>query len=258
MTLSCCVWSLPGSTDRVLDEIAGAGFDLIDVKPDTLTPEASREKAVGLGLRVSSVGASFGIPEGVALDSPDPDEVSRAMRHFEEGLRTSKDLSADVVYVLPGIGDDSESMARYARSLESLAGTADDLGLKLCIEHFPNTALFTASGTLEFIHGIGHPNLYLLFDIGHSQISGEDPANTIRQAGDRLAYVHLDDNDGEGDLHLELTDGVLTEEVLGGTLEALNEIGYAGPVSIELNPNLSEPIESVKRSKNLVKRIAGL
>ncbi len=258
LILSCCIWSLPGSTDQILDQIAAAGFDLIDVKPDTLSSEGSRRRAARLGLRVSSVGASFGIPEGAALDSPEPGENAEAMRHMREGLSTSKDLGAAVVYLLPGTRDDSASLSRYARSVESLAETAASFGLKLCIEHFPDTALCTASGTLEFIHGIAHPNLYLLFDIGHIQISGEDPAETIRQAGDRLGYVHLDDNDGKGDLHLALTEGILTEEVLDRTFDALDEIGYTEPVSIELNPNLPEPAESVKRSKRLVERIAGL
>ena len=75
------------------------------------------------------------------------------------------------------------------------------------VEHFPGKALPTAAGTLEYLSRLNHPNLYLLLDTGHLQMSKEDPAAVIAAAGDRLGYVHLDDNDGEADLHWPLLDG---------------------------------------------------
>ena len=44
-------------------------------------------------------------------------------------------------------------------------------------------------------------------------MSGEDPEAVIANAGDRLGYVHLDDNDGLSDLHWSLLEGVMTEEI---------------------------------------------
>ena len=126
------------------------------------------------------------------------------------------------------------------------------MGMKLCIEHFPEKALPTARGTLEYIRGLGHPNVFLLMDTGHLQISGEDPVETIEGAGEMLGYVHLDDNDGVGDLHLALLDGVLKREVLSNTLEALSDVGYAGAVSLELNPSLPDPIDALRRSREIV------
>ena len=71
-------------------------------------------------------------------------------------------------------------------------------------------------------------------------------------AADRLAYVHLDDNDGESDLHWSLQDGVLTAEVLAATLAALGSSPYTGPVSLELNPQLPDPLAALKKSRDLV------
>ena len=101
------------------------------------------------------------------------------------------------------------------------------------------------------MRAISHPNLYLLFDIGHAQISKEDPAAAIQAAGAQLGYVHLDDNDGVGDLHLGLTDGVLTEGVLQAALAALVNIGYDGEVSLELNPELEDPLTAIKKSREI-------
>lgn len=110
----------------------------------------------------------------------------------------------------------------------------------------------TAAGTLAFLAQIGHPNLYLLFDLGHTLISKEDPAETIRAAGSRLGYIHLDDNDGVGDLHWSLLEGVLTEEILGQTFEALTAVNYEGAVSLELSPTLDDPLEALRQSKAVV------
>ena len=85
----------------------------------------------------------------------------------------------------------------------------------------------TAGETLAYIGALGHANLYLLYDSGHILLSGEDPATVILNAGDRLGYVHFDDNDGSGDLHWSLLEGVMTEESLYDTVcGALQEIGY--------------------------------
>ena len=89
-------------------------------------------------------------------------------------------------------------------------------------------------------------------DTGHLQISGEDPIETIKSAGEMLGYVHLDDNDGVGDLHLALLDGVLKREVLSDTLAVLGDVGYTGTVSLELNPGLPDPIDALRRSREIV------
>ncbi|MCB8958748.1 MAG: TIM barrel protein [Ardenticatenales bacterium] len=141
---------------------------------------------------------------------------------------------------MPTFDADPAALARYGASLQQLATAAAAHGIKVCIEHFPGRALPTAAATLAFIKGLGHDNLYLLLDLGHLQMSGEDPAAVIQAAGNRLGYVHLDDNDGVGDLHWALLDGVMTEASLGAALAALREVGYGGPLSLELSPRLPD------------------
>jgi len=106
---------------------------------------------------------------------------------------------------------------------------------------------------LDYLAKIGHPNLYLVFDIGHAQMANENPAEMVVLAGDRLGYVHLDDNDGENDLHLGLCDGVMTEDVLKAMLQALDELGYASNVSLELKADIPDPLDALKRSREIVR-----
>jgi len=252
MTLSCCIWALSGSDEEILTDMADLGFTSIDIQPHMLTSGPAQARQQALGLAVSCLGASFGMPSDAALDSPAAAARGQALQHLAQAFSHAAAVGATATYIVPGDDAGQAALARYAQSLAAAADLAAAHNLKLCVEHFPGRALPTAAGTLDFLQQIGHPNLYLLFDIGHVQMSGEDPAETIRQAGSRLGYVHLDDNDGTNDLHWSLLDGVLTRESLQRTLQALTEIDYSGAISLELSPKLPDPLEALRRSREIV------
>ncbi len=252
MNLACCIWALSGSDEDILTQMANLGFQWIDVQPFTVVTPAARQRLSDLNLQVSCVGISFGLPEGATLDSADADALAQARHHLLEALTYSAEMGAQVAYVVPGLDNRDVALERYAQSLTLAADKATDLGIKVGLEHFPGRALPTASGALDFLAQIGHANLYLLFDIGHVQLSQEDPAEIIRLAGSRLGYVHLDDNDGQGDLHWSLLDGVMTEDSLSRTFEALGEVGYEEAVSLELSPTLANPVDALQKSKGIV------
>ncbi len=252
MYLSCCVWALTASPADVISDMGSLGFRWIDIRPDFAPPEEMKTLAERQSLGVSSVAASFGVPKGASLDSSDKKTRGRALAHVEQAVRDCAALGGDVVYMVPGPDGSRSALRGYADSLVRIADFAAENDVRVCIEHFPGTALPTAAATLGYLDSIGHPNLGLLFDIGHVQISGEEPAAVLRDAGERLFYVHLDDNDGKGDLHWGLLDGVLTKETLRGTFEALMAIGYSGAISLELNPGLTDPFQALRRSRQIV------
>ena len=251
MYLSCCVWALTAPQDKVISDMRSLGFKKIDIRPDFLEPEDLSTLEESPSLSVSSIAASFGVPEGAALESSSAGARAKAAGHVEEVVRQCAALGGSVVYLVPGKDDNPKTLNRYADSLAEAADRAAQHEIRLCVEHFPGTALPTAAATLDFINAISHPNLGLLFDIGHVQISGEDPAVVIHEAGERLVYVHLDDNDGLGDLHWALLDGVMTTASLRDTFRALHDIGYAGAVSLELSPQLKDPYDALERSRQI-------
>lgn len=254
MQFSCCIWALTGPENENLQKMSELGFDWIDIQPAMLATPESRGLAQKLGLSVSCVGASFGLPDGATLDSPDANARAAALAHMEKSLAHAASLGATAAYVIPGMDGSKEALMRYGDSVAATAEIAQRYGLTLGIEHFPGKALATAAATLDFVRAVGHPNLYLLFDSGHIQMRGEDPAAIIRQAGERLSYVHLDDNDGVGDLHWSLLDGVMTEASLGSIAAALDDIGYDGGVSLELSPRLPDPYAALAASREIVAR----
>ena len=254
MKISCCVWALDGAETEALRQARALGFDWIDIQPTHLRTLESRLLAQELDLRVSCLGASFGMPADAALDHLDHSQRQAAVDHVAQSIAFAAQLAADTVYVVPGTDDADDALARYSDSLIGLADVAYEQDIKLAVEHFPGTALPTASETLEFIRRSGHPNLYILIDSGHLQMSGEEPASAILNAADRLGYIHFDDNDGISDLHWALLDGVMTEESLAATLQALAAIGYQGALSLELNPGLPNPARALGEGRDLLLR----
>ena len=256
MTLSCCLWALSGPETEVVTRIAEAGFEQVDIRPFAFEETASREWLANSGMQVCCVAATHGMSDGASLDSADGEAAVAAISHTERALAYAAELGAGTVYAVPGADASGAAMVRYGRVLAEMAERAQALGMKLCVEHFPGLALPTVAATLEFLSEVDHPNLYLLFDLGHAQMGeGEDPAAAIESAGPRLGYVHLDDNDGSGDLHLSLLDGVLTETTLRQTFRALDDVGYTGAVSLELSPELPDPLGALRRSRECVLRL---
>lgn len=252
MTLSCCIWALSGSDEDILTQIADLGFTTIDIQPHMLTTGSAQAKRGSLKLDVSCIAGSFDMPANAALDSPDEAARTLALDHLKAAFAHGAALGATASYIVPGDDTSQSTLNRYAQSLAAAADLAAEQGLKLCVEHFPGRALPTAAGTLEFLQEIGHPNLYLLYDSGHIQMAGEDPAEIIARAGSRLGYVHLDDNDGTNDLHWSLLDGVMTRKSLQATFDALTKVGYQDAISLELSPSLSDPVDALQKSREIV------
>ena len=252
MTISCCTWALAGTEADVLTGIASTGLRHIDHRPFDFRSAESRRLISDLDLTPTCMATGFGMPEGAALDATDANARSMAIEHTRRGFEYAVETGIRRAYILPGEEGGKESLKRYAESVDGLAEVAAGYGVRLCIEHFPGKALATVRDTLDFIAELGHDGLYLLFDIGHAQISKEDPARAVAMAGERLGYFHLDDNDGRSDLHWALCDGVLSEDVLKKTLTTLDNIGYDGPVSLEMNPALPDPLAAIDDGFRLV------
>ncbi len=255
MKLACCAWAIEGPENAIAARADALGFEWIDVRPFAFSSDGARRNIREHGLSVSCIAASFGMAEGVRLSGPDRDSRSAAASYLERTLAFGAALGASTAYVVPD--EDPSSLDRYAAELKKLAERGGELGVRVCVEHFPGTALPTASGAITYLREVGHPNLFLLLDIGHAQMSGEDPAAVISDAGPLLGYVHLDDNDGSRDLHLGLTDGILTEAALADTISALSDIGYRGNLSLELHPELPDPLDALKRSREIVLQAIG-
>ena len=265
MKLSCCQWGLDEgvgplrywhrfrktriSEAQSLSALANLGFQFVDICPTMQTTSDAKSSLASLSMDVCCLSLSHEAPPESSFDSEDEDRVAPVENHTSQGIEHAAKLGAEYAYVVPPKHKDQDTLPILSQRYRQLAELGQSQGLKIAIEHFPGTVLPTVKATLEFIETVDHPNLYLLFDIGHAQMSEENPADVLPLAGDRLAYIHLDDNDGKGDLHLALTDGIQTEESLNAFFSLTKDIGYNEHFSLEMHPTLPNPLDAIRRSK---------
>jgi sugar phosphate isomerase/epimerase len=250
---SACIWKFREPVTQVLTKVKHTAFHYIDVEPDTLSSPAALQKLRELGLKVSCVALDHGLPGDASLEGDSADRLRRAMEHLRHALESSRELGAVVAYV--GSCSNAKNLKAYGAAVVELADDAYKKGIKLCVEHVPGRALATVSETLRFLEQTGHPNLYLLLDTGHALISREDPAEAVRMAGVRLGYIQMNDNDGKKDRHWALLDGRLTGQDLTRTLQALEQVGYAGTLGLELENMRPSLISALARNRNLLMRL---
>lgn len=249
MFLCCCAWSIPGNDQFAIRQIAELGFQRIDVRPSFFARQENATFLRQQGMNLSCFGISDELPPGASFSAePYSSQSQKAISFIEKTLPGAAALGADRTYLVPDKNSEISALKNYALNIAKAADIASKSGIKLCIEHFPGTALPSVSSTLDFIDTVDHPNIFLLLDIGHCLISDEDPADCVQKTGGKLGGVHLDDNDGVSDLHLSLLEGVLTLEALSRIISALSEVQYRGPLSFELSPALKDPAGAIRES----------
>jgi sugar phosphate isomerase/epimerase len=248
---SACIWTCRTPIDETLRQIERTAFHYVDVEPDTLDAPAAQESLKSLGLKVSCVALDHKLPPGSALDGKNA--MRGAMDYLKRALQKAQDLGARTTYV--GSCADRRHLKAFGSAIAELAGDAAQKTIKLCIEHIPGRAISTAKEALSFLNGVNHPNAFLLLDIGHTILSKEKAWEIIPTAGDRLGYIHLNDNDGKKDRHWPLLDGRLTADELKKILEALNQAGYDSTLGLELSEIRPGVMTAFAKNRNLLLRL---
>jgi inosose dehydratase len=115
---------------------------------------------------------------------------------------------------------------------------------------------------------VAAPGLYLLLDTGHLTCAGSNGLETLWAHKDRIGHVHLKDfyaddpqtwkwpesKFWEQGRFKELGDGNMGLDV-PGVLKALEEIGYDGWVSVELDRASMDMAEAAKYNREYLKRL---
>jgi sugar phosphate isomerase/epimerase len=249
--LSALVTSLPLAFEQAVRCIDGLGFEYVDVVGMVDRPMSHREALAETKLVVSCAAVGRDLPGGVTLDATSAESRRIAVDTVKRQIDDAAGLGATYCYVTSGCDGSRQGLIAFAEACALLGEHARQRMVRLCLEHVPGRALPTAASVLNRLSA----NLYLLLDIGHCQLSSETPAEIIERVGDRLGYVHLDDNDGKNDLHLPLLAGIMSERDLQSTFTALGRIYYQGPLCLELNAGNEQPELRLREGRELVMRL---
>ncbi len=218
--------------ERVADTVRLAKA-FVDFRDDR-HPRRIRHWLDELGLRTVCLHTS---PMGM-LDLASPDEAVRSCAAEELVLMPDvcRALGVDVMVVHPGehkAGTGAASQFdRFRKSMEAVIPGLERLRIRIALENLSPGSDSSDIGTLVAqVDRLGHPLIGICLDTGHAHIAGHDPAQAVRAIGPRLFALHVHDNHGTSDEHNPPFEGTIDWT---GFADALDEVGYAGPLDLEV------------------------
>jgi sugar phosphate isomerase/epimerase len=250
---SACIWAYRIPITAALREIKETAYHYVDVETDLLDNPAAIECLKSLGLKIGCVALDHKLPPGSSLDGNDEGALRNAVAFIKKALEKSQALGVQAAYVASC--SHRKNLKAFTAAITELAEDAAGRGIRFCVEHMPGRALPTAIETLKFVEGVGHPNLYILLDVGHTLLTKEKPSEIVAAAGKRIGYIQMDDNNGRSDKHWPLLEGRLTLDELSKTLEALKQVGYEGTLGMELSHDRASLVSGFSRNRNLILRL---
>ncbi len=131
-------------------------------------------------------------------------------------------------------------------ALEELKLFSKQRGVNLMLENIPNG--FSTAERLNYFNGTTHLDLGYVFDTGHANLSnGVKPEWELMKS--RVRSIHVHDNNGKDDLHLQpifAKEGTVNWE---RTMELFRDHGDKYPLMLELktDPEIANPLDSANR-----------
>ena len=254
LQLAACAWALNTPPLESLNRIRLAGLDTVDLWPDSFDEIGSAGAITSRGLKPGCFGllTGGGPGGGLFLDDITGDKAQPVLEIMFEAIDKAAALGVKRTYMVTPM-EYPDDDTQYINSIRALGDRAANAGVKLAIEPHPGRSLPTDAACLEFVKKTEHENVHVLIDFGHCLITKENPSDSLRNAGDRLGYVHIDDNHGQFDDHVALFDGVLKAPVINQFLETLSDLPYDGGVGIEFKLTTPSPMSAIVQARDFVR-----
>ena len=216
--------------DESMDEIAAAA--------DDHGTDVVSTGALGTAANVTGSGDSI----------TDPELREAVVGDIERSLERVAPLDTDTMVLTVGPERPELSHATQhnaiVRALREAAPIAADHGVTLVIEPLNNRVdhpgyyLTTTDEGCEIVEAVDHPNVELLYDVYHQQITEGNLVQTIEEHGEYVGLYHVADVPGR---HEPGTGEINYRAVL----DAIADTGYEGSVGLEYVPT-GDPDESVR------------
>jgi sugar phosphate isomerase/epimerase len=233
--------------DEALRKVEAFGFrhtDIYLVRKDLYDPDV--RDILERSFRESDVQLATIAGEAKPFGTFDDEVQERIAGDLSEEIRLAARLGAKNV----GIRTDTLVPERHTEQIERLAGVlaevvplCNELNVNITIESHSNQVATRTEDQIEVHDMVGSPRVGVCLDVSWAYASGMDPAAAIRELGDLVLHVHLRDARRAAPLVLPGEGEVDFVEVF----RALRDIGYAGPLVLELEKHCfmdySKPIE---------------
>lgn len=240
--LGVCSWIFGGAgAEAIAASVAPLGYRAIELHPPLLLADAMVVFADHdiAAVSVTPPDADIAHPEA-AVRAPALDALRRTIDHAAALGIPRVAIHGQVGRIRP-VGHQAEEDELLDDAASRLADHAADCGISLVFEvlnRYESHQINTAAQGIAMLDRVRRPNLKLLLDAYHMNIEEADPAGALRAAGSTLGLYHAADSNrrapGHGHVDFE------------AQRAALDEIGYAGPVVMEIAAPGPDPFTPVK------------
>ncbi|MDS0298879.1 sugar phosphate isomerase/epimerase [Halogeometricum sp. S1BR25-6] len=241
------------STVGAIEAVADAGYDGIELLfdepflyPPTATGEEYDEVESALDtndIAISNCNAfmltaieDFHHPSFI---EPDEDYRRRRVDYTLDTIDAAAELGCDRISIEPG-GPVPEEKSRewamdtFVEGLDELAERAERKGVDVMVEPEPDLLIETSDEYLDLMDRVDSERITCNFDAGHLFCMGEDPAELVETLAPYTRHYHLEDiPEDRSHEHTQLGDGAMD---IDGFLQAVEDSGYDGYVTVELYP----------------------
>jgi hydroxypyruvate isomerase len=232
--------------DKALEQIAAMGFPAFErLGWEGLDLEAVRKKADELGLEYSCIVGAGRIAPGGLVNPEDHDKV---IEQFKKAVEAAHKLNVKRLVALSGNERNDVSRDQQKQyiieGLKKLAPIAEAEKVTLVLE--PLNVLVDHRGyflsrsdeAAEILKAVNSPNVKMLFDIYHQQITEGNLIRNIKRNIDLIGHFHVADNPGR---HEPGTGEINYRNVF----KAIYETGYRELVALEFSPSRGATAEQV-------------
>ncbi|SDK53866.1 hydroxypyruvate isomerase family protein [Natronorubrum texcoconense] len=188
---------------------------------------------------------------GTLTDSEQADDAAETVR---ESIETAAEI--DCSTLIATTGPDQEGLDRETQHrnivdvLSSVAPDAEEAGVTIVVEPLntavdhPGYYLTSTREGVEIVEAVDSPNVKLLYDVYHQQITEGNVIQTLTDCIEHVGHVHIADvpgrhEPGTGELNY------------ANIIDALEESGYDGFVGCEFSP-LEDPDEAMAATRELL------
>ena len=190
----------------------------------------------------------------VNIAAHDPHVREAILRRLETSIGYASDLGAETFVFHPGNTTALEwalpketSWRINLESVRRLVEYAETLGVKAMIENVPEPFPFMMKSVKDFerfYDDVG-VEILMVLDVAHAHIRDEE-LEFIERFGDRIGHVHVSDNQGDRDTHLQISEGSISwEKVMG----VLGDSPFDGWVTIESHERMVKCVELLEGFK---------
>ncbi|THA40070.1 sugar phosphate isomerase/epimerase family protein [Streptomyces sp. A1547] len=187
---------LPGTPlDRTAALAAAHGYDALELRAhpeEPLHPDSPpADRAAGLRTLTAAGVTVLGVAGYARVAAPGADEPVLAELH--DLVRLAADLEAPYVRVFPGGADQSAAVAdaHAVRRLTAAAPFAERHGVRILLETHDSHRTGAAAGRV--LDRVAQGGAGALWDVLHTWLGGESPAETRRALAGHLGYVQVKD-----------------------------------------------------------------